>query len=209
MKSVYTLIIFLISAQFANAECISFGTSFAPVTSNKNITNNKLNSKPQVNIPGNAKSPDCLTIKPEDPDLYSAIAPKLPEKVVVAEAKVTVPGQDRPESLLAQSQAVPAAPITPVIPTWKLRAGKMIGAEIQEWAIKEKCSAQGPTDTWKVVWQVPKDWDVAANATFKGDFKSAAAEVINSLAENGALIRADVRESNCTVVVSGPGVAAK
>lgn len=106
---------------------------------------------------------------------------------------------------------VEVAAITPPkpLPSWKLRAGRLIGSEIQEWALKEKCPVQGPLDTWKVVWHVPKDWDVAANATFTGDFKTAAGEVIKSLAENGALIRAEVRESNCTIVVTGPGILAK
>lgn len=206
MKSFYTLLIALFSAQIAHAECISFGTGFNSPSSTKQITNNKLNSKPQVNIPGNAKSPDCLTIKPEDPELYSAIAPKLPEKKVAADAQVSIPGQDH----IAINQVQSATPTAPKpLPSWKLKAGNMIGAEIQGWALKEKCPIQGPADTWKVVWNVPKDWDVAANATFTGDFKTAAAEVIKSLAENGALIRAEVRESNCTVVVSGPGVVAK
>lgn len=204
MKALLSLAIVVCSAQNVYGECINFGTGFNPVTSNKNITNNKLNAKNKVNIPGNPQSSDCLTIKPDDPELYSAIAPKIPEKKVIADAQVSIPGQDEPTVPQVQKLSEPKP-----LPTWKLRSGKLIGSEIQEWASKEKCPMQGPLDTWKVVWNVPKDWDVAANASFTGDFKSAAAEVINSLAENGALIRADVRESNCTVVVTGPGVQAK
>lgn len=90
--------------------------------------------------------------------------------------------------------------ITPLPKTWKLHVGKLVGMELQEWAKK---------DGWTVVWQVPKDWNVAAETTFEGDFKTASSAVINSLANSGAIIRAQFHDLNKTLVVTGPGVAAK
>jgi hypothetical protein len=86
----------------------------------------------------------------------------------------------------------------PVTKAWKLTEGKTIGKEIGAWA----------TDAgWKLVWNLNKDWQVPASTTFTGDFKSAASEVIKTLAANGVLIRAQFFDGNKTVVVSGPGVA--
>lgn len=93
---------------------------------------------------------------------------------------------------------VTVPPPAPKVPTWTLKEGHTIGKEIQSWA----------TDAgWKVVWNLSKDWSVPAQTTFTGDFKSAATEVIKTLAANGVLIRAQFYDGNKTMVVSGPGVA--
>jgi len=85
----------------------------------------------------------------------------------------------------------------PVTKTWKLNEGKTIGKEISAWA----------TDAgWKVVWNLNKDWQVPSSTVFNGDFKSAAGDVIKTLAADGVLIRAQFFDGNKTMVVTGPGV---
>lgn len=214
MKALMILIGVILNISIANAECVSFGTRFDAQTKaqGNSIKNNKPNKKDQVSIPRSGPgSNDCLTIKPEDPELYSAIAPKLPEKKeIVAMAETN--GKSSPQQTdidgNVEFRTAKVEPPKP-IPVWTLRAGKMIGGELQEWGPRELCPTKGPKEGWTVVWQVPKDWNVAANATFSGDFKTASTQVINSLAENGAIIRARYHDSNCTLVVSGPGVVAK
>ena len=98
--------------------------------------------------------------------------------------------------------ATPAAVIEPVqpAPTWILTAGNTVGQELQAWAKKAG---------WKVVWNMSKDWSVPASTSFPGDFKAAASGVIQTLAANGALVRAQFFDGNKTMVVTGPGVAAQ
>ncbi len=81
---------------------------------------------------------------------------------------------------------------------WKLTEGKTISKELTAW---------GKSAEWKVIWQLKKDWTIPADTTFTGDFKTAATEVIKTLAANGLVIRAQFFDGNKTLVVYGPGVA--
>lgn len=84
------------------------------------------------------------------------------------------------------------------IPTWTLTAGHTVGQELQVW---------GKTAGWKVIWDMQKDWSVPASTVFSGEFPTVAADVIKTLASNGALIHAQFFEGNKTIVVTGPGVS--
>lgn len=86
------------------------------------------------------------------------------------------------------------------VKSWTLTEGHMIGADLADWA---------KSADWNVVWNLHKDWVVPASTTFTGDFKAAATNVINTLAANGVLIRAQFYDGNKTLVVTGPGVAAQ
>lgn len=91
-----------------------------------------------------------------------------------------------------------AIPAKPPAQVWTLTAGRTIGQELQSW---------GEKVGWKVIWSLPKDWSVPASTAFAGDFQTAAADVIKTLAANGALVRAQFYGGNKTLVVTGPGVA--
>lgn len=91
-------------------------------------------------------------------------------------------------------------PIKKTEPVWTLAAGRTVGQELQAW---------GDKAGWKVIWSMPKDWSVPASTSFSGDFPTVAADVIKTLAANGALVRAQFFEGNNTMVVTGPGVAAQ
>lgn len=91
--------------------------------------------------------------------------------------------------------SVPTPP--PPLQTWSLHEGQAIGEELKKW---------GKAAGWTVIWDRPKDLSAAANATFTGDFKNSADEVIKILAANGVLIRAKFFDGNKTMVISGPGV---
>lgn len=85
---------------------------------------------------------------------------------------------------------------------WVLREGRWIGEELKEW---------GKSVNWTVDWQFRnegklKDFVVPGRATYTGDFKAASSEVIQTLANNGVLIRVRYFDGNRTMRVFGPGV---
>ncbi len=90
-----------------------------------------------------------------------------------------------------------AAPL-PIQQVWTLIAGDTVGQNLNSWADKAG---------WKVQWNLPKDIVVPNAASFTGSFADAAQSVIETLAGNGALIRARIWEDNKMVVVFGPGAA--
>ncbi|RWA45649.1 hypothetical protein AU476_01035 [Cupriavidus sp. UYMSc13B] len=92
----------------------------------------------------------------------------------------------------------PNAAALPIQQIWMLVAGDTIGQNLRAWAEKVD---------WKVMWTLPKDWVVPGTASFTGNFADAAQSVIETLAANGALVRAQIYEDNKTIVISGPGVA--
>lgn len=83
-----------------------------------------------------------------------------------------------------------------VIPTWTLTANHTIGQDLQAW---------GEKAGWRIIWNLQKDWTIPASTIFTGEFPTVAAEVVKTLASNGALIHAQFFEGNKTMVVTGPG----
>jgi hypothetical protein len=110
------------------------------------------------------------------------------------------PPSVQPDKASAAIPAVEEKPVVVPVMTWTLTAGNTVGRELQAWG--QKCG-------WKVIWNMPQDWSVPAAASFFGDFESAAAEVITTLAGNGALVRAQFFQGNRTMVVTGPGTSAQ
>ncbi|KVS13920.1 pilus assembly protein [Burkholderia multivorans] len=68
--------------------------------------------------------------------------------------------------------------------------------QLQSWAARAG---------WTVVWDVQQDWIVPNSATFPGGFESAAQQVIEALAANGADVRADLYTGNKSMVVHQAG----
>lgn len=93
-----------------------------------------------------------------------------------------------------------ALPLIAIQPVWTLAMGVTVGHALRSW---------GEQAGWKVIWDMPKDWSVPAATSFSGDFRSAASDVIKTLAANGALVRAQFYDGNKTMVVTGPGVTAQ
>jgi hypothetical protein len=79
---------------------------------------------------------------------------------------------------------------------WRLSAGRPIRQDLIAW---------GEKAGWTVLWRLPHEPAVPADAEFVGDFKAAAAAVIRTLAENGLLIRSQFYDGNRTLVISGAG----
>jgi hypothetical protein len=98
-------------------------------------------------------------------------------------------------STAAPLEAVSAMPTKEV---WIIRQGYPIGQELKAWAKRAG---------WNVVWGLQRDVIAPTTTSFSGDFASAASEVVRTLAENGALIHAQIFDGNHTLVVQGPGVA--
>lgn len=80
---------------------------------------------------------------------------------------------------------------------WTLRQGYPIGQELEAW---------GKRAGWTVVWGLQRDVVAPSTTSFEGDFATAASDVIRTLAQNGALIHAQIFDGNHTLVVQGPGV---
>lgn len=103
-------------------------------------------------------------------------------------------------SNVALASANPPKPIVPslagVTPVFILNRGDLILPDLQKWAKQS---------SWKVVWQVPEDWQVPNTTTFSGDFQKAASQLIQALSANGANIHAVFHTANNTVVISGAG----
>ncbi|MBV5332788.1 toxin co-regulated pilus biosynthesis Q family protein, partial [bacterium] len=114
--------------------------------------------------------------------------------------KPVEPPHAQPEKAAAEIPAVEEKPVVVPVMTWTLTAGNTVGRELQAW---------GQKSGWKVIWNMSQDWSVPAAASFFGDFESAAAEVITTLAGNGALVRAQFFQGNRTMVVTGPGTSAQ
>ena len=89
------------------------------------------------------------------------------------------------------------SPITEPQPHWILKAGNSIGQELKNW---------GTQSGWNVIWNLPRDVIVPSTTEFVGEFKTAATNVIETLATNGVLINAKFYEGNKTLVINGPGV---
>lgn len=136
-----------------------------------------------------------------------AAAPTLgADSALIAAARgkaAAVPGVPRKGvsgAALPNNEAEAPTPATPRKDgtVWVLVAGRPIGHELRGWGAKAG---------WKIVWDMQKDWIVPADSQFTGDFPAAAADVINTLASNGALIHARFYEGNKTIVVTGAGAS--
>lgn len=101
------------------------------------------------------------------------------------------------EGVRAAPAPVPLAAIGASAPrSFSIKAGEPIEAQMRQWA-----KASG----WIVVWNAPRDWIAPSGANFPGPFPRAAQLVIETLASNGADIRAAVYQGNNTLVVTTAG----
>ncbi|MBU9360512.1 toxin co-regulated pilus biosynthesis Q family protein [Burkholderia multivorans] len=114
-------------------------------------------------------------------------------KETAAQAALEIAGA--PADLGPEAVVLPATPLTTQA-TFALVAGQSIQTQLQSWA-----SRAG----WTVVWDVQQDWIVPNSATFPGGFESAAQQVIEALAANGADVRADLYTGNKSMVVHQAG----
>lgn len=135
-------------------------------------------------------SPIEIPAQPQSPALSIQPIPTQPQAAI----------QPEPVGITVGSIVPIEKPVFNIAPTWTMSVGHTIGQELQAWGVKAG---------WKVIWNLPRDWSVPAPSQFSGDFSTAASEVIETLAENGALIHAQFFSGNKTLVVSGPGVSAQ
>ena len=96
----------------------------------------------------------------------------------------------------AQPVLMGQAPLHSLTPVFLLNQGDLILTDLQKWAGQSG---------WKIVWQVPEDWQVPNTTTFSGDFQKAVSQVIQALSANGANVHAVFHTANNTVVISGAG----
>lgn len=97
-------------------------------------------------------------------------------------------------STVVKANAIPEKSVIKIDNVWTLTAGDTAKKDLEVWA--EKAG-------WRVVWNLSKDWTVPASTVFTGTFEGAAADVIKTLASNGALIHAQFFEGNKTLVITG------
>lgn len=77
-----------------------------------------------------------------------------------------------------------------------LYAGRLIGQQLVGW---------GQKAGWHVLWHCGQDWVVPSSVEFHGGFVSAARQVLEDLAAEGASVRGVFYQGNRTLVVSGGG----
>lgn len=119
-----------------------------------------------------------------------------PAKVTVAvKNQITPISAVEPQPAKVVAASVPAAPA--VVQSCVLSAGAMIRSEL------DKCGAK---TGWKVIWNLEKDWVVPALSTFEGEFPEAAGKVIETMASQGAVLRAKFYDGNKTMVVTPAGM---
>lgn len=82
--------------------------------------------------------------------------------------------------------------------TFRLNAGESLEIQLQAW---------GKQAGWHVDWRLSQDWLVPGAAEFGTDFEKAASTVVETLAKNGADIRADTYSGNRTIVIHQAGEA--
>lgn len=118
---------------------------------------------------------------------------------VVSFSQMAVPKKAAPGPVIAAAGASSASPDPTIVPkqVWTLRQGYPIGQELEGW---------GKRAGWTVVWGLQRDVVAPSTTSFEGDFATAASDVIRTLAQNGALIHAQIFDGNHTLVVQGPGV---
>ena len=95
-------------------------------------------------------------------------------------------------SALAPSPVPPAVVTPPPAPHFDLVAGLALSQQLTEW---------GKRSGWSVVWDLPSDWVVPANASFPGRFEVALGGVVSTLSQAGIDVRADIYRGNKTVVI--------
>lgn len=99
--------------------------------------------------------------------------------------------------ITVSAEPPPAPP--PPAPTWTLQPGQLVGRQIQSW---------GQANGWNVIWNVGQDWPVPmAGATFKGNFATAAGQVIQDLSADGAPVHATFYQGNHTLVITSSGAS--
>lgn len=133
-------------------------------------------------------------------ETYGEEAPDIERHTSSAIKTLHRPGMQKAAEPLASASGLssnsPAVTQTqaPVTQIWHLSTGHLVRQDLIAW---------GERAGWKVLWHLQRDWAIPADTDFTGDFKSAAAEVIRTLADNGVVIRGQFYDANKTLVVSG------
>lgn len=133
--------------------------------------------------------------------ITSKTQPVKPDAFALAVPVVTTTNPSNIEALAVSvaATAIPAAPSLPIQQIWTLKAGVTVKENLDTWAEKVN---------WHVIWpSTLMTWVVPNETSFTGSFADAAEKVIQTLADNGALVRIGTFEGNKTVVISGPGQA--
>ena len=124
------------------------------------------------------------TVAGSAPVATSAAAPTASPAVAASAAVASAAVPASAISLTVASVTIPAAAEKQIdaasqIRTWRLEAGKPIGATLTEW---------GKSVNWNVDWQYPRDIISPSDTTLVGDFITVSSKVISTLHNNGALI---------------------
>lgn len=150
----------------------------------------------------------CLVIclatlaMPAKAETYGTELKDEPTPKVVAGIKVLPKkAHATPDALAEQAPqsatSLPVAPAAAGSQSWTLHKGASVKEELEAWAA---------TTGWVVDWKLPHSWVVPNGITYTGDFTSAATTVIQTLAENGIVIRCITNDANKTMLIVGAGV---
>jgi hypothetical protein len=154
-----------------------------------------------ADLPPSSPEPAAPSSVPPTPaaETPPAIAPAppialVPAAVPVAETPPEPPGMPPALSAVAAADPVPAVAVED---TWTARVGETLQSVLKTW---------GDLAGWTVVWQSDRDYPVDAQATFSGDFTSAASQLLDGFATAVPAPYAHLYRGNHVILVqSGEG----
>lgn len=128
-------------------------------------------------------------------ELYGSAIKEAPEVTTQPASAIKVVPRAGATAPVARS-AEPS-PVAAPEESFTLRKGESIKSELENWAQRSG---------WEVIWNLADTWLIPNGITYYGDFKTAATTVIQTLAENGIVIRCIANEANKTMLIVGAGV---
>lgn len=166
-----------------NNYCTDVGQSASgPATVYSEVLPSKING-PSTPTRGDSTNP--LAISSADASHSDSDPNKpIPSVTVVTHQQLEKIRSDEAEAKRREEEAK-------IVP-YLLNKGSSMEAQVLEWAKR---------DGWTVKWNLLQDWIVSTNTNFGGDFKTAIKSLVETLAKNGADVRADIYGANRTVVI--------
>lgn len=130
---------------------------------------------------------------PRDPVSSIKVIPKSNSSAIPATASPQSSTPSSPENAPAAEPLAPRA----LEESFTLRKGESIKSELESWAQRTG---------WEVIWRLSDTWLIPNGITYYGDFKTAATTVVQTLADNGIVIRCIANDGNKTMLIVGAGV---
>lgn len=106
---------------------------------------------------------------------------------------VPIPAQPLKTAFTAHHiQESKRSPLRPPATTWSVTAGETLRTVLERWA---------HTADWRLVWDAPADYSLAASDTFGGDLEGAVGALMTAMRDNGAPFGVELFRGNRVIRV--------